>query len=705
MLNPRMIPDKTFEGLMEETYSKIPIYSSEWTNYNPSDPGITILENFTAFQILQQNQIDEIPEASRAALLALVGYTPKKGNSARVLIEPEGLTEDILIPADQRFYVGHISFETTLGRTMTSSHIVGVYAQEDGVLRDISYLRDQDRARFCAPFGTVPKEGACLYLVLDKPLLPGEQGLIYVDVKGDERRTPFAENAGNDFAKLRFEAYCTTGFVTMDVVDGTHGFLSSGELLLTQPQEDAAFYTDESGALSGYVWRIVLEESNYDLAPQLRHVSGFLFPARQKETLVITHSFQKPSDVTLDCTMLEEGYVRVFAKEGKGTSYYMYQEIGADEGSVTGRFYEKERLAYGSYRFHFDKERFGYAPERVRNAVKIVAYNEEMMRQYYLGEIYGYDRQELKLPVGHVVTDTFSLIAERRDADGIPIYDFVKPGRGEDGQLSYYLYENEGKICILDAGDYIGAKLYLGSIAVSLGEEGNVRTGNVFRPNGYEEEGLRFTNPAPGTGGRFQETIEEVRRRFVKDLHHPKSAVLASDYETLIKEIPGLCLAKVHAWMNYTKNEVMVTVLPATQEQFPQISEQYRCCIEQYLNERRMLSTRVTLCQPVYTQVLVKGRIYVKPHFEGCREQIEAVVRNEIDSVTGPSGFGEVLRFDRVFRAIEALECVSYVYDLSLAPRNQQYAKMEGADIRPAEHCLLYPGQMKLEVLLQTENL
>jgi hypothetical protein len=117
-----------------------------------------------------------------------------------------------------------------------------------------------------------------------------------------------------------------------------------------------------------------------------------------------------------------------------------------------------------------------------------------------------------------------------------------------------------------------------------------------------------------------------------------------------------------------------------------------------------MLSTRVTLCQPVYAEVLTGGTIYVKPHYENCREQIEQLVSTEIDSMTGSGGFGEALRFDCLFRAIEALECVSYVYDLKLVPKNQQYARLEGADIRPAEHCLLYPGPMKLEILPQREQ-
>lgn len=702
MLNPRMIADKTFEGLMEEIYGKIPIYTGEWTNFNPSDPGITVLENFSAFEILQQNELNKVPQSVRASLLELLGYTPEKSACADVLIEPQGLTEDIVIPADQRFYVGNISFETTLSRTMTASHIVGVYAQDGSGVRDLSFLRDQDMARPALPFGTACEEGAALYLVLDKPLLPGESGCIYINVKEDGRRTPFGDAAEPVFASLRFEAYCEGGFVEMEAEDRTHAFLTSGVLHIRQPMEEAVRCGDDEG-ISGYVWRIVLQESSYDLRPQLLHISGFLFPARQKETLAIAHSFQKASDVQLKSVMLEEGYVRVFVREEKGGSYYVYEECPAGE-TAHGRFYERVREAYGMHRFVFDRERFGCAPGRVRDAVRIVLYNEAMMRQFYLGEIYGYDRQEFRLPVAHVVTDTFALIAERTDGEGASVFDFVKPGHGGDGKLSYYLYENEGKIRILDAGDYIGAKLYLASVAVSLGEEGNVRAGNRFLPHGYEEDGLLFTNPAPGVGGRFQESVDEVRRRFLKELYEPQAAVLASDYEALVKRIPGLCIARVHAWMDSDKNEVMVTLLPATGERFPQISGQYKSRIGAYLDARRMLATRVTLVQPVYTEVLVRGTVYVKPHYEGCRKQIEAAAAQEIDSVTGSGGFGKPLRFDRVFGAIEALDCVSYVYDLSIAPGNRRVAAMEGADIRPAQHCLFCPGAMKLEIVVQTRK-
>ena len=699
MLNPKMIPGKTYEQLMEENLNKIPIYSDEWTNYNPADPGITILENLSAFQILQQNQMNQVPDQVRAKLLQFMGYKPRKGQGAKVYLEPKGAKEDFVIPADQRFRVGNISFETTLERNMTSSHVIGVYGKNEQGFLDFSFVLDPNKTINAAVFGKEPKAGMEWYLVLDKPLNPGEQGILYARTENRHHRNPFQEGQQQDFCRIEWSCFTAEGFVPMQVEDETRGFLTSGMLRFTQPQQQAVPFQEDM--VSGYVWRGRLTRADYDQTPVLSYLTGFLFPVVQKETQVITHTFQKPAEVVLNCAMLETGYVRVFCKEKKGSSYRMYQECTSEPEQ--GRYYIRERKAFGTHVFHFDKELFGYGPKYVKNAVKIVLYNEEMMRKYYLGEVYGYDDQEIKLPGEHIVTDTFSLIAEQDAEDGGKKYDFVKPGRMGEQELSYHLYENEGKIVILDAGDYIGAKLYLASIAVTLGEEGNVRPGNRFIPEGYQDE-VRFVNPVAGSGGSFQETLEDVRKRFIEDINTPYTAIRESDYEELASQVPGLCISKVHAWMDIEKNEVQIVVLPDTPEKFPTLSELYKSEMERWLDNRRLLSTRVCVRQPVYVPVTVSGTVYVRPHYENCREQIEQVLRREVDYIHGKQNFGEILRFDKLFHALELLECVGYLSDFAISAEGNSYVRTEGADIHPNENCLLYPGKMNLDILPMIEE-
>lgn len=696
MLSAKIVPGKNHDEVMEEMLSKIPIYSEEWTNYNPSDPGITILEYLSAFQILQQEQMDIVPDPVKYKLLALMGYTPRKSSGAKVYIEPKGLKRDIAIPADQRFMVGNISFETTLPRDMTSAHITGIYLKKDDEIVSLTNCIIGDMYVDTYVFTDKPKAGMELYLVMDKPVMPGQEAIISIESNPDYKRNP---DGNGNMSEIKWEYYTNKGFEPLDITDETSGLLTDGMLRTVMPDTKSAKYSD--GEINGYVWRATLMEANYDLAPSIRYISGFLFPAIQKETLVIAHSFQKAQTIELNCAMLEDNYIKVYCKEEKGTSYRLYQH--APEEKEIGRYYTKERKAYGQYSFSFDKRRYGYAPANVKNAIKIIIYNEEMMRKYYLGEIYGYDNQEIILPKQHVMTETFALMAERTDENGEKKYDFVRPGKQGELELSYSLLENEGKIVITDAGDYVGAKLYIAGIAVTLGSEGNVRAGNRFVPYGFDED-IEFTNPVSGSGGAFKEKLEDVRRRFVADLNEPYTAVLESDYERLIKRTPGLCISKVHVWMDIDKNEVQIAVLPVSQEKTPKLSAAYEKSILEWMDDKRLLSTRLNICQPKYTSVLTSGTIYVKPHFEGAREKIEEVITKEIDYVAGDQEFGQVLSFEKLFHAIESLECVAYVYDLNIVPQKGNNAKMEGSDIRPMEDCLLVPGQIKLDIIAAKES-
>lgn len=696
MLHSKIMPQKTYTELMEENIGKIPIYSNEWTNYNPSDPGITILENIAGAQIIQQNQMDEPSDAVRAKLLKLLGYVPEKGKSAKVYLEPCNNKERIHILADQRFIVGDMCFETNREIEMVDSHIIGIYSLYQGVYTDLSYVLDRNMSMVANLFGKKPEAGAQLYIVMDKPLLPKECGILHVDVVSDYGRNPFPPEQREVFAQLEWECYCETGFVKMEVDDGSVGFLMDGELVFTQPEETAAIW--EEGPINGYVYRATLSKSEYDVAPSVAYISGFLFPVVQKETLAMTYGFAKKSEVEVCCNWLEEAYVTVFAKEQKGSSYRKYEQcVEANYSQVpTGRYYKKEQIEKNQMTVIFDKETFGYAPAHVKNPVKVVLYNEEIMQKYYLGEIYGYDNQEIKLPVGHVVTETFCVIARRDDGEGGYLYDFLKPNRMDEKKMSYYLYENEGKIVIQDPGEYVGATLFIGAVAVIRGEEGNVRRGNRFI---CQELDMQFVNPAKGEGGRFQESLEDVRRRLVADLNQPQTAVLVEDYETLVKNTPGLCIAKANAWRDDDRNEIQVVVMPKLEQDFPKMSNVYIELIERFLEERRLLSTAIRVLQPQYIAVNVRGKIYVKPHFDNCEEIAQQTVAKELDYITGNQKFGEPLRFDKVFHALDALECVSYVYEMNMEPASMEYVRMEGADIIPEKKCLLYPGRIQLEIL------
>ncbi len=691
MLSNRLLQEKTFENLMQEARMQIPLYSKEWTNFNPSDPAVTTLETFSAYTVLQQEYIDRIPESVQEKLFAMAGFTRKNGKGARVLVEASNVEQPVLIPAGQKFQIGNMNFETNRENKILGNQILGVYSKQKEEIKDFSYLLDADIPLKASIFSDKPEKGMEIYFIMDNLGEPEDEIIFYVDMEEPYMRNPVEEI--QPFAKIQWQCYTKRGFVDVRQRDYTEGFLQSSELRIRLPKEKAVIYDDLPQ--KGYAIRGILQKADYDIPPKIKAIYGFLFEVWQKDTKAICYTFSNQETIDVYSDILEEGYWQLFCREDGEESYRLYEDGARQTG--TGRYYQVERYGFGHFGFSFDKNQYAYGPGKFINAIKLVAYNEEMMKQYYLGEIYGYEKQRIDLPLNHIVREGFSIIARRENKWGEAIFDFIKPNSNKASEFCYQLFETEGKIQIENALDFIGAKLYLCGCASTQGEDGNIRAGNRFIPVGYETN-IRFHNPASGSGGCLLETLSEVRKRFIKDINEHYTAVEASDYEKIVKTTPGLCIHKVKAVMNVEKNQVQIAVKPYSLEKYPKLSKIYQDAIYARIEKRRLLTTKVVLVQPVYIEVSVKGTIYIKPHYKGSLEQIEKVIFEELDYVNTKKNFGERLHFDELFHRIETLDCVDFIYELSVISKNNQLATKVGLDIQPADHCLLIPGNISLEL-------
>ncbi|MFR2847852.1 MAG: hypothetical protein ACLTC4_12280, partial [Hungatella hathewayi] len=102
----------SYEEVIEAAMAKIPLLSQEWTNYNVSDPGVTILQNFSAFHVIQENSIREITEMVRRNLLKLMGFTTGVNRPGHVFLIPAPGTQPCYLPMHQRLAAGGTCFET-----------------------------------------------------------------------------------------------------------------------------------------------------------------------------------------------------------------------------------------------------------------------------------------------------------------------------------------------------------------------------------------------------------------------------------------------------------------------------------------------------------------------------------------------------------------------------------------------------------------
>src|SRR5271165_2999602 len=73
------LDDRAFDQLAAEARSLIPRYFPAWTDYNESDPGITLLELFAYFVESLIYQTNRVPERSLERFAGLVGITRVAG--------------------------------------------------------------------------------------------------------------------------------------------------------------------------------------------------------------------------------------------------------------------------------------------------------------------------------------------------------------------------------------------------------------------------------------------------------------------------------------------------------------------------------------------------------------------------------------------------------------------------------------------------
>ncbi len=693
MLRIEEISGRTYQERMADSLTALPLISEEWTNYNASDPGITILENLIAFEALQGSYISDLDFETRFRLLKMAGFTPSRAKCARVLLSPVNTEKSFRLSANQKFKLGDLIFETKKAVNTGGISLTGIFSSYGGSFHDFSFLSDREYRMSARVFGEEPKAGDCIYFVSNAFPDPGSDTCFYISIDTRFNRNPVTDRSDNIFASLKWEYFTAEGFKELKVHDYTGAFLLSGEIKFRIPDKKAVPF--EGTPVKGYCIRATLTHASYDVVPRFKSVNGFLFEVWQKNSRSLSITSQKTDRLEIT-SPFEDEYVLVFAKDKKGSSYRRY-ELVTGYGKK-GRCCLYERKGKRKFSLTFDEEAFGYVPFKTKDAVRVVLYSEEVMRRYRIGQVLGYDDQELELPLKHIVPDSFCLIAKRYDEDGGEIFNFVRPGKNEGDALTFHLLENDGKIIIEDAGDYIGAELFMASAAVTDGARGNIRAGNTLKA--LEIDGNPgFYNPGPGNGGAYRESLEEVRSRFREDIFTPYTCITAADYERVVAATPGLCIRKTRAVMDEMENIVHIAVMPGTDEKFPTLSEEYRKSINDTLFERRLITTRFQILSPVYTKVSVKTTVYVKRHFGDALLHIETALKEKLDYISGDNNFGDVLRFEDVFHVMEELECVEYVYELFMRPENAKYATLRDSNIYPAENCLLYPGNLDIEIV------
>ena len=691
MLQDNELKEKTFEEMYNKALLQIPLLTKEWTNFNPSDPGITVLENITAFHVLQQSYINQISDEVRLMLLKLVGVKAKTVKSAQILLSVQNNGTKVSFPANQKFHVGTLCFENDKPFEIGEERISAIFYKSGNKLTDISGILDSSIPYMADVFGKNPKAGDELYFIINSFSSNQEELLLYVNLWEGRKRNPEEWNGNNPFAAISWQILTEKGYVDLKVADYTECFLQSGLVRLQLPKKTLGLY--EHFGYHGYAVRAVLTKAEYDNAPRVKGIQGFLFEAWQKESRALCYTYESAEVIELHSDMLEQGFVMVYCKEEGSPHYFRYEDSNGE--NRIGRYYEKEILGKNFWRFSFSKERFGYMPRGEKNSIKVVLYDETTMRRYYLDKVYGYDEQEIELPFQNIISESFSVAAMRITEDGQKIYDFFEENEQAEGALQYSVDAGKGLLYIHKVGDYVNAELFLCNLAVTMGAYGNISAGRSLIPRGYSD--IIVTNVCDGTGGRDEEPAAELMKEYQRKAMDSEVAVTSKDYETIVKATPGLCIGKVKAILGRDANHVIIVATPAVEDRFAKLSDIYKERMRQHINHYRMLSTRITIQDAVYVPLDVVIICKIKSGYPQYEKIIREALEKEIDFDKSNRAFGEILQYDDVQRTVSNLECIESVDNIWLRLKENRYSRKQDVKIIIPPECLLYLDEMEIK--------
>src|SRR5438132_8636501 len=85
-INIPSLDDRDFEQLFAEAKARIPVHTPEWTNFNESDPGITIVQLFAFMTENLLYRSNRIPEANHLKFLKLLGIGLQPASAAQGLV-------------------------------------------------------------------------------------------------------------------------------------------------------------------------------------------------------------------------------------------------------------------------------------------------------------------------------------------------------------------------------------------------------------------------------------------------------------------------------------------------------------------------------------------------------------------------------------------------------------------------------------------
>ncbi|HWO22730.1 MAG TPA: putative baseplate assembly protein [Kofleriaceae bacterium] len=206
MIPPPKLDDRTFHDIVEEAISMIPRYAPEWTNHNPSDPGITLIELAAWMTDLLIYRLNQVPDKNYVAFLNLLGIKLRPPRAARALIrfhlvegaQKQRVPRGTQISTPQATEEHTVTFETARDAMVCAARPDRCFSYFDEAYSENSRYIDPTPGAVTQPFEVFAgAQRIDRYLYLSDPRFAntGEAALLRIYIGTPER-------GGRDLARL-----------------------------------------------------------------------------------------------------------------------------------------------------------------------------------------------------------------------------------------------------------------------------------------------------------------------------------------------------------------------------------------------------------------------------------------------------------------------------------------------------------------------
>jgi len=619
------LDDRTFQDIFDEARKRIPQYCRDWTDHNLSDPGITLIELFAWMTDTILYRLNQVPDLHVIKFLDFLGIRLREPVPARVRVTfwlsapqpgPITLRAGTEVASTQTEVERSLVFTTdadlqvlppTLGAVVTS---VSAGGEQGRRYQEQSLSRLKAGFSGFQAFSPAPQVDDALYFGFENNL---SQHIMHLDLECDSaygrgvdpKRPPYVWEFSTGQPEKPWQA-CEV------MLDTTKGMNTTGCIELHLPKIAKA---DINGQILYWV-RVCItaispEERRagmrpYSESPQVRRVAASSWGG----SVWATHSQQMPTEF-----------------------------LGRSDGTPGQRFH--------------------------------LQFTPVLKRQP--GETVIVQSEGAPVQIWKEVTDFGDSEAEDRH--------FTLDSVTGELRLGSAVRQQDGKIRLYGAVPPRGANIVFNGYRIGGGQAGNVRAGFLNTLKTAIPYIAKVENREAAVGGLDAESVEAAIARAPAQLRARERAVTESDFECLAREaLPALgrvkCLqSRALEGAKATPGQVYVLVIPHVENPVRllqpaelRLKEDQTAQLIAYLDERRLLTTRLDVRPPELHGVAVKIRLRVIPGAERVAVEAEVLRRlyRFLNPLTGgPDGhgwpFGRELYLSDVYQCLQGIPQVMYI--------------------------------------------